>query len=70
MVFYEGTGAVATPEVPEGATAAADTINPLGGIDGSPIELVECNLDERPERGHASAATKPCPTAWSRSSAR
>jgi ABC-type branched-subunit amino acid transport system substrate-binding protein len=48
MVFYEGTGAVATPEVPEGATAAAEKINSLGGIDGSPIELVECNLANDP----------------------
>jgi ABC-type branched-subunit amino acid transport system substrate-binding protein len=48
MVFYEGTGAAATPEVPEGAIAAADKINSLGGIDGSPIELVECNLGGDP----------------------
>jgi ABC-type branched-subunit amino acid transport system substrate-binding protein len=48
MVFYEGTGAVATPEVPEGAIAAAEKINSLGGIDGSPIEIVECNLANDP----------------------
>ena len=48
MVLYEGSGAVATPEVPEGATAAAEAINAAGGIDGSPIELIECDLANDP----------------------
>lgn len=48
MVMYEGSGDVATPEVPEGAQAAADAINRAGGIDGSPIELIECDLANDP----------------------
>lgn len=48
MVMFEGSGAVATPEVPEGAKAAAQQINAAGGIDGSPIELVECDLKNDP----------------------
>jgi ABC-type branched-subunit amino acid transport system substrate-binding protein len=48
MVLYEGSGAVATPEVPEGAKAAAHAINASGGVDGSPIELVECDLANDP----------------------
>jgi ABC-type branched-subunit amino acid transport system substrate-binding protein len=53
MVMYEGSGAVATPEVPEGATAAADAINASGGIDGSPIELIECDLANDPNMARA-----------------
>ena len=48
MVFFEGTGAVATPEVPDGATAAADAINAAGGVGGSPIELETCDLKNDP----------------------
>ncbi len=48
MVMYEGSGAVATPEVPEGAKAAAEAVNRAGGIDGSPIELIECDLKNDP----------------------
>ncbi len=48
MVMYEGSGSVATPEVPEGAKAAAEAINRAGGIDGSPIELMECDLKNDP----------------------
>ena len=48
MVLYEGSGAVATPEVPEGATAAAEAINASGGVEGSPIEVLECDLGNDP----------------------
>src|SRR3954452_17239669 len=40
MVMYEGSGAVATPEVPDGAKAAAEAINRNGGINGSPLVLI------------------------------
>ncbi len=53
MVMFEGTGAVATPEVTEGAKAAADAINAAGGIGGSPIELVECDLKNDPNAATA-----------------
>jgi ABC-type branched-subunit amino acid transport system substrate-binding protein len=48
MVMFEGTGSVATPEVPEGAIAAAEAINASGGIDGSPIEVTKCDLSNDP----------------------
>jgi branched-chain amino acid transport system substrate-binding protein len=44
MVMYEGSGSVSTPEVPDGAKAAAEAINRAGGIDGSPIDLINCDL--------------------------
>jgi ABC-type branched-subunit amino acid transport system substrate-binding protein len=50
MVLYEGTGAVATPEVPEGAHGAAELINSAGGIDGSPVEIVECDAANDPNQ--------------------
>ncbi len=69
MVFYEGTGAVATPEVPEGATPpprrstrwVASTARP-----SSSWSATSATTRTRP----ASAATKPCPTALSRWSVR
>ena len=69
MVMFEGTGAVATPEVAEGAKAAADAINAAGGVGGSPIELETCDLKNDPN-----AATRVRQQAvsdgWSRSLAR
>ena len=53
MVMFEGTGAVATPEVVEGATAAADAINAAGGVDGSPIVLENCDLKNDPNAATA-----------------
>ena len=53
MVMYEGTGAVATPEVAEGAKAAADAINAAGGVDGSPIVLENCDLKNDPNAATA-----------------
>jgi|SRR5581483_1781649 len=43
MVIYEGTGAVATPEVPEGAKGAAAGLNARGGIKGGPVQILECD---------------------------
>jgi ABC-type branched-subunit amino acid transport system substrate-binding protein len=53
MVMFEGTGAVATPEVAEGAKAAADAINASGGVDGSPIVLENCDLKNDPNAATA-----------------
>ena len=53
MAMFEGTGAVATPEVSEGAKAAADSINAAGGIDGSPIVLETCDLKNDPNAATA-----------------
>jgi branched-chain amino acid transport system substrate-binding protein len=53
MVLYEGSGAVATPEVPEGAIAAAEAINRDGGVEGSPIEVLECDLANDPNTARA-----------------
>jgi branched-chain amino acid transport system substrate-binding protein len=53
MVMFEGTGAVATPEVADGAKAAADAINAAGGIDGSPIVLENCDLKNDPNAATA-----------------
>ena len=53
MVMFEGTGAVATPEVAEGAKAAADAINAAGGVDGSPIVLENCDLKNDPNAATA-----------------
>jgi ABC-type branched-subunit amino acid transport system substrate-binding protein len=53
MVLYEGSGAVATPEVPEGAIAAAEALNAAGGIDGSPVEILQCDLANDPNQARA-----------------
>ena len=51
--MFEGTGAVATPEVADGAKAAADAINAAGGVDGSPIVLENCDLKNDPNAATA-----------------
>lgn len=48
MVIFEGTGVSAIPETPNGAIAAADAVNRDGGIDGRPIEVVECDTGNDP----------------------
>lgn len=53
MALYEGSGAVATPEVPEGAIGAAEAINAAGGIDGRPVEIIECDLANDPNQATA-----------------
>lgn len=50
MVIYEGTGAVATPEVPEGAKGAAAGLNARGGINGGPVEILECDAGNDPNK--------------------
>jgi ABC-type branched-subunit amino acid transport system substrate-binding protein len=42
MTIYSKAGPVALPEVPEGAVAAVRAINDGGGIDGRPLELIDC----------------------------
>ena len=53
MVMYEGSGAVVTPEVTDGAKAAADAINAAGGVDGSPIALETCDMKNDPNAATA-----------------
>ena len=48
MVIFEGTGISAIPDLPQGAIAAAETVNREGGVDGRPIEIVECDTDNDP----------------------
>ncbi len=49
MVIREGDGTPAnTPAVLEGAQAAAEAINGRGGIQGRPVEIVDCNTRADP----------------------
>ncbi len=48
MVVYEGSGAVANPEIPEGARAAAKAINAKGGINGRLVQIVACDTKSDP----------------------
>ncbi len=48
MVIFEGTGVSAIPTTPDGAIAAADAVNRDGGIDGRPVEVVECDTGNDP----------------------
>ena len=48
MAIYEGTGPSSSPEVPEGAIAAAKAINAKGGINGRPVEIVTCDTHNDP----------------------
>jgi ABC-type branched-subunit amino acid transport system substrate-binding protein len=51
MTVFEGTGiASASPEIPEGAIAAADAINRSGGIQGRPVEIVVCDTKNDPNK--------------------
>jgi ABC-type branched-subunit amino acid transport system substrate-binding protein len=50
MVIYEGTGAVATPEVPEGAKGAAAGLNARGGIKGGEVTILECDAGNDPNK--------------------
>ena len=43
MTVYEGTGPSSSPEVPEGAIAAAKAINADGGIQGRPVKIISCD---------------------------
>ena len=49
MAVYEGSGiASASPEIPEGAIAAAEAINARGGIAGRPVEIIACDTQNDP----------------------
>jgi len=48
MSIFEGTGPSASPEVPQGANAAAKAINAHGGIKGRPIDIVPCDTHNDP----------------------
>src|SRR5262245_53102293 len=49
MTVYEGRGAAsASPEIPEGAIAAAKAINAKGGIKGRPVEIIRCDTKNDP----------------------
>lgn len=48
MVIFEGTAGVAQPNQSKGALAAADAINRGGGIDGRPVEIIECDTANDP----------------------
>jgi ABC-type branched-subunit amino acid transport system substrate-binding protein len=48
MVVYEGRGASASPDVPEGAIAAAKAINAGGGIKGRPVQIIRCDTQNDP----------------------
>src|SRR4051812_42338347 len=48
MVVYEGRGASASPDVPEGAIGAAKAINARGGIKGRPVQIIRCDTKNDP----------------------
>jgi branched-chain amino acid transport system substrate-binding protein len=48
MVVFESVGPSASPEVPEGAIAAAKAINAAGGIEGRPVEVIRCDTKADP----------------------
>lgn len=48
MVIFEGSAGVAQPEQSKGALAAAQGINCRGGIDGRPVEVIECDTGNDP----------------------
>ena len=60
MVVYEGTGPSSSPDVREGAIAAAKAINADGGIKGRPVEIIPCDTEADPnvatECGHRAVA--------------
>jgi len=43
MTVFESIGGSSSPEVPEGAIAAAKAINGAGGIQGRPVEIISCD---------------------------
>ena len=48
MAVYESRGQSASPEVPEGAIAAAKAINAKGGIKGRPVQIIRCDTKADP----------------------
>jgi ABC-type branched-subunit amino acid transport system substrate-binding protein len=53
MSVFEGTGPSASPEVPEGAIAAAKAINAHGGIKGRPVQVIPCDTQNDPNTAAA-----------------
>jgi branched-chain amino acid transport system substrate-binding protein len=48
MVIHEVDAGAANPEITEGAEAAARAINDAGGVDGRPIEILDCDTENDP----------------------
>lgn len=48
MAVFEKSAGVANPELAEGAIAAAEAINRAGGIQGRPVEIIECDTTNDP----------------------
>jgi ABC-type branched-subunit amino acid transport system substrate-binding protein len=48
MVIYEKTAGVAQPDQAKGAIAAAKAITASGGINGHPVEVIECDTKNDP----------------------
>jgi ABC-type branched-subunit amino acid transport system substrate-binding protein len=48
MAVYESIGPSASPEVPQGAIAAAKAINAKGGIKGRPVQIIRCDTKADP----------------------
>jgi branched-chain amino acid transport system substrate-binding protein len=48
MIVYESTGPSASPEISEGAIAAAHAINASGGIKGRPVQIIRCDTKANP----------------------
>ncbi|MCZ7525366.1 MAG: ABC transporter substrate-binding protein [Acidimicrobiia bacterium] len=48
MAIYEKTAGVAVPEIGEGVQAAVDALNGRGGVQGRPLEYVECDTQNDP----------------------
>jgi ABC-type branched-subunit amino acid transport system substrate-binding protein len=48
MAVFEDRGPSASPEVPQGAIAAAKAINAKGGIKGRPVQIIACNTKADP----------------------
>ncbi len=48
FAIYEKSAGIADTTIPEGSIAAAEAINRDGGIDGRPIEIIECDTQDDP----------------------
>ena len=48
MVIYEKSAGVASPEIPDGAIAAAKALNKKKGIGGRPVKVLTCDTNNDP----------------------
>jgi ABC-type branched-subunit amino acid transport system substrate-binding protein len=48
MVIYEKSAGVASPEIPDGAKAAAKALNKADGIGGRPVKVLVCDTNNDP----------------------